>query len=265
MTAPTTESVSAWPGSARAFKPASSPAAEGRTRIAFVEDDDEYREAVSGELTDYGFDVTTFCDGTALFESLTQRDNVEIIVLDWNLPSGSGIDLLPRLRKSGIARPVVFLTGRSCREDEKLAFDRGALDFVDKARGVPILAHRLRLIAASLKRPAEPAPVDNYHCGRLLLKPSASRAYWDDVDVNLTVTEFKIVHLLASNVGRYVTYRAVYDAMHYVGFIAGSGEDGYRTNVRSCILRIRNKFREIDPGFAEIDNYQSFGYRWGKS
>jgi two-component system response regulator ChvI len=264
MTAPTTESVSAWPGSVRAFKPASSPAAESRTRIAFVEDDDQYREAVSSELSDYGFDVTTFCDGTALFDSLTKRDNVEIIVLDWNLPSGSGIDLLPRLRKSGIARPVVFLTGRSCREDEKLAFDRGALDFVDKARGVPILAHRLKLIAASLKRPTEPGPVESYHCGRLLLKPSAGRAYWDDTDVNLTVTEFKIVHLLASNVGRYVTYRAVYDAMH-VGFIAGSGEDGYRTNVRSCILRIRNKFRDIDPEFAEIDNYQSFGYRWGKS
>ena len=78
------------------------------------------------------------------------------------------------------------------------------------------------------------------------------------------VTEFKIVHTLAAHVGSYVSYRAVYDCMHYVGFIAGSGENGYRTNVRSCIKRIRNKFRAIDPEFAEIQNYQSFGYRWGK-
>jgi len=52
--------------------------------------------------------------------------------------------------------------------------------------------------------------------------------------------------------------------LHHVGFIAGSGEHGYRTNVRSSIKRIRNKFRLIDPEFAEIENYPSFGYRWGR-
>jgi two-component system response regulator ChvI len=236
---------------------------EKRIRVAFVEDDDDYRETVSGELADHGFDVTSFCDGTALLASLADGADPEIIILDWSLPSVSGIDLLPRLRRNGIALPVIFLTGRSLPAYEKLAFDRGALDFVDKARGVPILAHRLRLIADSVKKPAE--LVDNFHCGRLMLKPKVSRAFWDDADVGLTLTEFKIVHLLAANVGSYVTYRSVYDCMHYVGFIAGSGENGYRTNVRSCIKRIRNKFRAIDPAFAEIDNYQSFGYRWGKT
>ena len=97
-----------------------------------------------------------------------------------------------------------------------------------------------------------------------MLKPRVSRAYWDEADINLTLTEFNIVRLLASNVGNHVTYRAVYDCMHHVGFIAGSGENGYRTNVRSSIKRIRNKFRLVDPEFAEIENYPSFGYRWGK-
>jgi two-component system response regulator ChvI len=243
---------------------------ERRVPVAFVEDDDDYREAVSGELADHGFDVTSFPEGTALLTWLAEGADPEIIILDWSLPSVSGIDLLPRLRRDGIALPVVFLTGRSLPDYEKLAFDRGALDFVDKARGVPILAHRLRLIAASAKKPVvdvETAELaeENFHCGRLMLKPKVSRAFWDQTDIGLTVTEFKIVHLLASNIGSFVTYRSVYDCMHYVGFIAGSGENGYRTNVRSCIKRIRNKFRAVDPDFAEIDNYQSFGYRWGKA
>jgi two-component system response regulator ChvI len=259
------ESASVWPSSNPAPRPAASSDVEKRIRVAFVEDDDDYRETVSGELADHGFDVTSFCDGTTLLASLAEGADPEIIILDWSLPSVSGIDLLPRLRRNGIALPVIFLTGRSLPAYEKLAFDRGALDFVDKARGVPILAHRLRLIADSVKKPAEPELVDNFHCGRLMLKPKVSRAFWDDADVGLTLTEFKIVHLLAANVGSYVTYRSVYDCMHYVGFIAGSGENGYRTNVRSCIKRIRNKFRAIDPTFAEIDNYQSFGYRWGKT
>ena len=183
----------------------------------------------------------------------------------WSLPSVSGIDLLPRLRRNGIALPVIFLTGRSLPAYEKLAFDRGALDFVDKARGVAILAKRIRVIVESSKRPKALEVDEILHCGRLMLKPRVSRAYSDEMDVNLTLTEFNIVRLLAFNVGNHVTYRAVYDCMHYVGFIAGSGENGYRTNVRSCIKRIRNKFRAIDPTFAEIDNYQSFGYRWGKT
>src|SRR6266849_5482575 len=212
MTTQMKESVSAWPNSNPAFRPETSTDVERKIRVAFVEADDD-------------FDVTTFSDGAGLLASFAEGAEAEIIVLDWSLPSVSGIDLLPRLRRNGIALPVVFLTGRTLPAYEKLAFDRGALDFVDKARGVPILAHRLRLIADAVKKPSEPDPMDNFHCGRLMLKPRVSRAFWDDSDVCLTLTEFKIVHLLASNVGSYVTYRAVYDCMHYVGFIAGSGEN----------------------------------------
>ena len=260
------ESVPAWPSSKPVPSPDPEPDSIKRIHVAFVEDDADYRESVSDELSDHGFDVTSFADGNALLAWLAAGADPEIIILDWSLPTISGIDLLPRLRRNGIALPVVFLTGRSQPAYEKLALDRGALDFVDKARGVPILAHRLRLIAEAAKKPADdPDLEDQFESGRLLLKPKVSRAFWDNVDVGLTLTEFKIVHLLATNTGSYVTYRSVYDCMHYVGFIAGSGENGYRTNVRSCIKRIRNKFRAIDPGFSEIDNYQSFGYRWGKS
>jgi len=234
-------------------------------RIAFVEDDDDYREAVSGELADHGFVVEGFRDGPALLEFFDKGAEAEIILLDWSLPSVSGIDLLPRLRRSGIALPVVFLTGRSQPVYEKLALDGGAVDFVDKARGVPILAQRLRLIADSTKKPDVPRLGDTFQCGRLMLKPAMSRAFWDDHAIDLTVSEFKIVHLLASNADGHVTYRAVYDCMHYAGFIGGAGENGYRTNVRSSIKRIRRKFQAVDPDFAEIENYQAFGYRWRKA
>ena len=60
-----------------------------------------------------------------------------------------------------------------------------------------------------------------------------------------------------------MTYRAIYDRLHYEGFVAGSGANGYWTNVRSAIKRIRNKFRACDPAFGEIENYTAFGYCWG--
>ena len=234
-------------------------------RLIFVDDDDDYREAAAVELVDLGFMVETFADGASMLASVADGTTADVIVLDWSLPAMSGIDLLPRLRREGILLPVVFLTGRSSPSHENLAFDRGALDFVDKSRGVPILAKRIRVIVESSKRPAALEIDETQHCGRLMLKPRVGRAFWDSIDLNLTVTEFNIVRLLSSNIGNHVTYRAVYDCVHHVGFMAGSGAHGYQTNVRSSIRRIRSKFRLVDPEFAEIENFSSFGYRWRPS
>ena len=98
--------------------------------------------------------------------------------------------------------------------------------------------------------------------GNLALRPIDRRAYWKEMDLDLTLGEYNILHLLASNAGRYQTYRAIYDRLHYEGFMAGSGLDGYRQNVRSVIKRIRNKCRAVDLTFDNIETYVGFGYRW---
>jgi two-component system, OmpR family, response regulator ChvI len=234
-------------------------------RVLLVEDDQSYREILADELSEHGFSVQSFGDGASLMAAVDAALDADIIVLDWSLPKTSGIDLLPQLRRRGVRLPTVFLTGRALTEYESLAFDRGAIDFIDKARGVDVLVKRLRRAVEAATPAAAHQPADkSMVCGRLVLRPSVSRAYWNQVDVGLTLGEYNIVQLLASNAGRYVTYRAIYDRLHYEGFIAGSGEHGYRANVRSAIKRIRNKFRECDPAFVEIENYTAFGYCWGK-
>lgn len=74
-----------------------------------------------------------------------------------------------------------------------------------------------------------------------MLRPDTNRAEWRGIDVKLTRTEYKIVALLAAKPGESATYRQIYDAMHYVGFLAGQGRVGIMTNVRSNIKRIRRK------------------------
>ena len=56
--------------------------------------------------------------------------------------------------------------------------------------------------------------------------------------------------------------RRTLDSYDYEGFIAGHGELGYRTNVRSTIKRVRKKFCKIDPTFSEIETSPTLGYRW---
>jgi two-component system response regulator ChvI len=237
--------------------------AAGAIRILFVEDDDCFREVLSADLSDRGFDVQSFPDGASLLSALDARPHADLILLDWKLPKTPGIDLLPRLRRRGINLPVVFLTGHTQRTYENLAFDRGATDFIDKARGVDVLVRRLRHAVEAAKPAAtDPQADTRFVRGKLVLRAAVSRAYWNEVDVGLTTGEYNVVYLLASDVGRYVTYRSLYDRLRYEGFHAGSGANGYRTNVRTVIKRIRRKFVAIDPTFDRIKNYSNFGYSW---
>src|SRR3954468_5443925 len=87
-------------------------APERGIRLVFVEDDDDFREAAAAELEDLGFDVECFADGTSLLDAFAKGITADVIVLDWNLPTVSGIDLIPRLRRAGVLLPVVLLTGR---------------------------------------------------------------------------------------------------------------------------------------------------------
>src|SRR5438477_157406 len=79
------------------------------------------------------------------------------------------------------------------------------------------------------------------------------RAFWKGAAVDLTLTEFRFVSQLALKAGEDISYRELYDLVHGKGFIAGYGGNGYRTNVRTFIKRIRQKFRVVDPGFASIE------------
>jgi two-component system, OmpR family, response regulator ChvI len=231
-------------------------------RVLFVEDDENYRAIVGDELSYHGFAVHGFADGDSLLGALDRAVDADVIILDWALPDTSGIDLLPQLRRHGVNLPVVFLTSHSEPAHEQLALERGALDFIDKMRGVDILVRRLRLVAAARKVESDLPPEEHLICGSLVLGPTGHRAYWNAIDVGLTVTEYDVVHVLVSNAGRYLTYREIYDRMHYTGFIAGLGDEGFRTNVRAIIKRIRRKFCKVDPTFGGIENGTALGYRW---
>ena len=234
-------------------------------RVLLIEDDAIYREILTDELSKQGLAIRSFDDGASLLGALDAAIAADVIVLDWGLPKISGIDLLVKLRRHGVNVPVVLLTAQAQPTHECLAFDRGAVDFICKSRGLEVLVRRLKSVVKASQRTDQPRSGEPMICGKLLLRPGASRAYWKDVDLGLTLGEYNIVHLLASNVGRYVTYRAIYDRLRYEGFIAGSGADGYRANVRSAIKRIRNKFRDFDPIFDKIENYTGFGYCWRKT
>ena len=234
-------------------------------QVALVDDDHLYREAVAADLIDRGFAVSGFADGHSLLEALHDGLNAELVLLDWNLPEGSGLDVLDALRERAIDVPVIFLTGVSLPERELHAFDRGAVDFIDKLRGIDVLAQRVRLVVQGGRRfPAGAVAPKPLRLGSLTLLPTTARAQWNWQDVGLTITEYKIVAFLVSRRDRPASYREIYDAAHYSGFVAGTGEYGFQVNVRALMKRIRRKFERIDPGFSQIVNWPHVGYSWAQ-
>jgi two-component system, OmpR family, response regulator ChvI len=237
-------------------------------KLVLVDDDDLYREALSADLADRGFAVSCFADAPSFLEAMDNGIVVNVALLDWVMPGMSGFELMGELRERGIRLPVIFLTGHSMVERELRALNRGAVDFIDKARGAEVLARRLRVIIeaqrAQRATPVADATPETEQHGQLTLHPATARASWRQSDVRLTMTEYKMVALLASRKGEPQTYRALYDAAHYEGFIAGSDERGHHTNVRSLVKRIRKKFVAIDSGFSEIENVAHVGYLWRK-
>ena len=248
-----------------------SPAPAERRRIVVVDDDPLFLSTLTLNLEDAGFDVAAFTGGSAALDHLSAAGQPDAIILDWHMPEMDGLELLQRLRAQGFAVPAIFLTSLNQPIYEELALDRGAVDFVEKSRSFSIILKRLRLITEGAKAPtvapvpertAPPAPIHAPSDGPLELRADSCRALWLGREVPLTLTEFHVVALLASREGGDVSYREIYDVVRGEGFIAGIGSEGYRSNVRTMVKRIRQKFRDLDPAFDALENYPGFGYRW---
>ncbi len=235
-------------------------------RVLFVDDDELFRESLARNLEEAGFAVHDFDSGAVALRYFEEGGEADLALLDWKMPEMTGIELLQRLKELNIEMPVIFLTSLGGQFYEETALMNGAVDFVDKSRSFSILLNRIGSVLSGHKAPHSPVlpgtPRAVMRRGDLELCLNSNRAFWIKKRVNLTLAEFKIVHLLASQTDRDVSHREIYDIVRGPGFVAGDGENGYRANVRTFIKRIRQKFGEVDDKFDRIATYSGFGYRW---
>src|SRR5262249_19002581 len=145
----------------------------------------------------------------SLLGSVQVVASADALVIDWKLPGLSGFELFSELRERGIETPVIFLTGHALIENERRALLAGALDFIDKTRGFDILVRRLNLVAKAPPSVRVQRRLQRY--GRLMLNPVEDRAVWDDTDLGLTLSEYRVVELLASKSPGHAAYREIHD------------------------------------------------------
>ena len=228
-------------------------------RIVIVDDDEDYRCALRMHLANEGFDVIECSSGLSALHITAAYERANVILLDWRMRDMNGLEVLCELRRRAIATPVIFLTGFADETLEEAALAAGAADFIQKSRGLSVLGRRIEL-AAEGRRPSSQPPL--FRLGPLKLRFDISRAFWRGSEIDLTLTEFRMISKLALEAGQEVTYRELYDLVHGKDFVTGYNGVGHFTNMRTFIKRIRRKFQAIDPSFSCIKTRDGRGYCW---
>ena len=119
---------------------ASSP----RTRVLLVDDEPRLTELLRLELDVEGYEVSVAQDGASGLIKARSDPSPNLIILDWNLPDFTGVDICQRIRSSGIKTPILMLTGHDDVTDRVKALDAGVDDYLTKPFSIEELMARLR-------------------------------------------------------------------------------------------------------------------------
>lgn len=180
-------------------------------RLLVVEDDPLLGDGLAASLREEGYEVDWVQDGAPAIE-LLQADRYDTVILDLNMPTMPGLEVLRRLRDSGVDCPVLILSARDRTDDRVTGLDHGADDYVTKPFDLEELLARVR---AMTRRPRAAAPTRIRH-GHLSVDPDARTVRWGDRVVPLSRREYDLLLLLVENLGKVIS-RAQMEAHIYPG------------------------------------------------
>ena len=223
--------------------------------IAIVEDEATIAANYRDTLQRQGFQVSLYKDRKAASSAFGRRlPDLAIIDVGLGDEIEGGYELCRDLRSRAPELPIVFLTARDSELDIISGLRLGADDYLTKDISQ---AHMLARIVALFRRvQALRNPVQEEHViqrGPLSLNLERMNVQWLGNAVELTVTEFWIVHALARHPGHVKNRQQLMESANVVL------DDN---TITSHIKRIRRKFQAVDPGFAAIETAYGVGYRW---
>ena len=226
--------------------------------VAVVDDEDNIRETVAFALRREGYPVEQYGTGLQAWRTFQQK-LPGLVILDITMPEMDGLELCRRLRGVSETLPIIFLTSRDEELDRVLGLEIGADDYLCKPFSMRELLARVKVlfrraaIDHGATRPAADAPVQH---GDLELDLQRYTVRWKGLPINLTVTEFMMLHALVRHPGHVKTRKQ----LHQDGY----PHDAYVSDrtIDSHIKRVRRKFEEADPAFDRVETVYGLGYRW---
>lgn len=221
-------------------------------RVLIVDDDPGIREVVRIALRREGFETDEAADGAEAVRRV-EASPPDAVVLDILMPEMDGIEACRAIRARSSV-PILFLSSKDDEIDRILGLEMGGDDYVTKPFSPRELVARIRAVLRRTTRESpDPERPREIRRGRLRLDLEAYRAYWDDGEVVLTVTEFGLLETLLRHPGRVYSRAELMD-----GGYSDDRTVADRT-IDSHIRRIRKKFADV--GAEPIETSPGRGYK----
>ncbi|MEJ5286959.1 MAG: Phosphate regulon transcriptional regulatory protein PhoB (SphR) [Candidatus Kapaibacterium sp.] len=219
--------------------------------IAVIEDESDILELVSLHLRKHNFKVREFYDISSFYRYLN-TELPDLIILDLMLPDADGMEVCKNLKKDDNFKhiPIIILTARSDEMEKVLGLELGADDYVTKPFSPRELVARVKAVLRRERKEEQPSIIIFGNILKIDLKKF--EVFVDNVKVDLTPSEFKILTLLLKRKGWVYSREAILDEL-------GSSEKGVLD--RTVDVHIKNLREKLGPAGNFIKNVRGVGYK----
>ncbi len=226
----------------------------GKERILVVDDEEDILELIRYNLVREGYEVHGVTSGEEGVKAV-QREGYDLVILDLMLPGMDGLEVCKTIKAHPGLRhiPVVILSAKGEEADVVTGLELGADDYIAKPFSPRVLTARLKSVlrrgrGAEQKSEASLLKVDD-----LVVNPGRHEVTIGKAPIELTSTEFKLLHFLAGRRGWVFTRSQIVDAVH--------GED-YPVTDRSVDVQVVGLRKKLGEYGAYIETVRGVGYRF---
>ena len=223
-------------------------------KILLVEDDLSLSNSIFDFLDDFADVMQVFDGEEGLYEA--ESGVYDLILLDLMLPEKDGFQVLKELREQGITTPVLIMTAKESLDDKGHGFELGADDYLTKPFSIEELLARLRVTQRRLGVMQQQAVVQSeFRNGKVRVDYAAGCAYLGEKELHLTPIEFKLLCLLAKNIGKVLTHKYITQN------IWGSSWENDVASLRVFMATLRKKIECEENSPQYIQTHIGIGYR----
>ena len=221
--------------------------------ILVVEDDAPVRNLITTTLKAHDYKFIAAQNGNnAIMEASSH--NPDIVLLDLGLPDIDGVEVIERIR-TWSDMPIIVISARSEDKDKIDALDAGADDYLTKPFSVEELLARLRVTQRRLSANRNESTSSVFINGALRIDYAAGCAYLGEDELHLTPIEYKILCLLAANVGKVLTHTFITQK------IWGAAWENNVASLRVFMATLRKKIEVAPDSPQYIQTHIGVGYR----
>ena len=224
-----------------------------KSTIVVVEDEEDFYEVVRYNLEKEGFHVHGAFSGEIAQQKITEHQP-DLVLLDLMLPGISGLDLCRKLKQQDDTRqiPIIMVTAKTEDSDIVAGLELGAEDYITKPFSPRVLIARVRSVLRRQKIGViDESNIINFD--GILINPGQHKVSINDTRLDLTPSEFRILHFLARRPGWVYTRDQIIDAVR--------GE-GYAITDRAIDVQVVGLRKKMGEFGAWIETVRGIGYRF---